>query len=151
VTVGVRGIAEPKNGDLAPFIEGLKTRQEGFAVQNDLLRWGGQDLDGLYPKLTTGADGKIRLKNIGRERMVTLRIEGPTIETREVNVLTRPYGTITVLEWKRNPEGGRLTYHGATFDHAATPCKPIVGVVRDKDTGKPIPGAIVQSYRIAGS
>src|SRR5262249_26119435 len=31
------------------------------------------------------------------------------------------------------------------------PCKPIVGVVRDKDTGKPIPGAIVTSYKRAGS
>src|SRR5262249_27756603 len=91
VTVSVRGIYEPKNGDLAAFIEGLKTRQEGYAVHNDLLTglWLGRDLDSLYPKLTTGADGKVRLKNIGRERMVTLRIEGPTIETREVNVLTR--------------------------------------------------------------
>src|SRR5215475_11886771 len=27
--------------------------------------------------------------------------------------------------------------------------KPIVGVVRDKDTGKPIPGAVVTSYMLA--
>src|SRR5262249_14404401 len=41
--------------------------------------------------------------------------------------------------------------YGATFDHAAAPCKPIVGGVRDQDTGKPIPGAVVRSDRLAGT
>src|SRR5262249_14315094 len=41
--------------------------------------------------------------------------------------------------------------YGVPFDFAAAPCKPIVGVVRDKDTGKPIPGAIVTSFQLAGS
>ncbi len=150
VTVRVRGLYQAKQGDLAPFVEGLRTRKEGYAVHNDLLR-GWYDLGNLYPTLTSDADGRFRLKNVGRERMVMLRIEGPSIETREVNVLTRPCETITVPEWKRNPEGGRLTYYGSTFNHAAPPSKPIVGVVRDKDTGKPIRGAIVQSYMIAGS
>src|SRR5207244_10154672 len=68
-----------------------------------------------------------------------------------INILTRTGGTITVPEWKRSPEGGTLTYYGATFDHAAAPTKPIIGVVRDKDTGKPLAGAIVQSHKLAGS
>ena len=36
-------------------------------------------------------------------------------------------------------------------EHLIPPCRPIVGVVRDKDTGKPIPGAVVQSYHFAGT
>jgi RNA polymerase sigma factor (sigma-70 family) len=152
VTVRVRGLHKPTQGDLAAFVEGLKTRKEGYAVHNDLLvSLGDWDSGSLHPPLSTGADGRFMLKNIGRERMVTLRIDGPTIATKEINVMTRPGGTITVPEWKRNPEGGTLTYYGATFDHAAAPTKPIIGVVRDKDTGKPLAGAIVQSHKLAGS
>jgi Carboxypeptidase regulatory-like domain len=38
------------------------------------------------------------------------------------------------------------TYYGANFRHAVAPTKPIVGVVRDKDTKKPLAGATVRSY-----
>jgi hypothetical protein len=43
------------------------------------------------------------------------------------------------------------TLYGVGFDHVATPSQPIVGVVRDKDTGKPIPGVVIQSKNLAGS
>ena len=33
-----------------------------------------------------------------------------------------------------------IVYYGARFDHVAAPARPIVGTVRDKDTGAPIPG-----------
>src|SRR5439155_10735924 len=33
----------------------------------------------------------------------------------------------------------------------AVPCRPVVGTVTDKDTGTPIPGAIIESYVIKGS
>ena len=33
-----------------------------------------------------------------------------------------------------------IVYYGARFDHVAAPTRPIVGTVRDKDTGAPIPG-----------
>src|SRR5205823_4930780 len=37
-----------------------------------------------------------------------------------------------------------------TFEHAAGPTRVVVGVVRDRDTGKPIPGASVHSIKLAG-
>src|SRR5207244_5420431 len=56
VTVRVRGIHQPKQGDLAPFVEGLKTRKEGYAVHNDLLvslgAWIDWDWVNLCPTLT---------------------------------------------------------------------------------------------------
>src|SRR5439155_996400 len=39
----------------------------------------------------------------------------------------------------------------ASFKHAAGPTKPIIGVVRDKDTKKPLAGATIQSYKLASS
>src|SRR5262249_23262862 len=43
------------------------------------------------------------------------------------------------------------TYHGANFRYVAGPTKPIVGVVRDRDTKKPLAGVTVQSYKLANS
>ncbi len=37
-------------------------------------------------------------------------------------------------------DGPMIVYYGARFDHVAAPTRPIVGTVRDKDTGAPIPG-----------
>ncbi len=44
-----------------------------------------------------------------------------------------------------------MTYYGARFDHVAEPSRPIVGVVRDKDSGKPLAGAVVRSSRGIGN
>ena len=41
------------------------------------------------------------------------------------------------------------TYYGATFRHAAAPTKPIVGVVRDRDTKKPLAGITITSQKLA--
>jgi hypothetical protein len=38
------------------------------------------------------------------------------------------------------------TYYPADFRHSAQPSRPIVGVVRDKDTKLPLAGAMVRSY-----
>jgi protocatechuate 3,4-dioxygenase beta subunit len=65
--------------------------------------------------------------------------------------MTRPGETIQRPEWRDfviSP--WKLTYYGASFDHVAGPTTPIVGVVRDKDTKKPLAGAIVTSWKLAG-
>ncbi|HEV3259323.1 MAG TPA: hypothetical protein VG013_20825, partial [Gemmataceae bacterium] len=40
------------------------------------------------------------------------------------------------------------TYYGSNFRHVAAPTKPIVGVVRDKDTKKPLAGVTVRSLAL---
>ena len=45
----------------------------------------------------------------------------------------------------------RTTYHARRFEYAAEPTRPIEGVVRDKDTGKPIAGVTIQSDKFAGT
>jgi RNA polymerase sigma factor (sigma-70 family) len=96
-------------------------------------------LDGQWvdaPRLvTTGKDGRFRLTGVGQDHIAVLRIEGPTIEQKEVLVFTRtskdgatPYG-----------------HYPATFEHFAGPTKPIVGTVRDRATKKPLAGVVVSS------
>ncbi len=151
--VRVRGIQWPIRGDLTAFIQALKTRREGALPQNQLLIGfhdpyrGGWDLDSLYPPVVTDAQGRFRIQGIGRERIADLLIENPMIETKYVYAITRPGETITVPAYKRNPYNPLqplYIYYGATFDHVAAPSKPVVGMVRDVDTGRPIAGAVVE-------
>src|SRR5262249_43624337 len=101
----------------------------------------------LFPPVQTGADGRFQINGIGRERVASLRIEGPAIATQQVKAMTRPVGMIRLTP-RAQPV---VTFYGATFDLPAVPTKPVVGVVRDKDTGKPLAGVTVRSYRIAGA
>jgi RNA polymerase sigma factor (sigma-70 family) len=100
---------------------------------------------------TTGADGRFRISSIGRERVATLAIEGPTIETVHVQVRTRPGATIRVPTHLNRPDEGMRTIYGATFEHVAGPTRPIEGVVRDIDTRAPLAGIMVHGERELGS
>src|SRR5262249_19765513 len=93
---------------------------------------------------------RFQLKGVGRERVVRLVLEGPTIVREHLSVYTLPGKTIRAAAFAHNPDGYRLTYYGASFDHTAAPTRPIVGVVRDKDTGRPLDGVIVQGHKFAG-
>jgi hypothetical protein len=74
----------------------------------------------------------------------------PTVVSSVLWAMTRP-GEKVQVSLHGGGAGGEATFVGANFEHVATPCRPIVGVVRGKDTGQPIPGAVVESYQFAGS
>ena len=81
--------------------------------------------------------------------MTTLQIEGPTIETQRVMVRTRPGATLRVPAHATalNVKGYRpelVTIYGASFEHVAAPTRPIEGVVRDLDSGRPLAGIMVR-------
>src|SRR5262249_18619939 len=49
-------------------------------------------------------------------------------------------------------EPRRVTiYYGANFRYVAAPTKPVIGVVRDKDTKQPLAGVTIQSYKLANN
>jgi RNA polymerase sigma factor (sigma-70 family) len=145
VSVQVRSVRLRENGgDLKAFVEVLKKQQPygryhpGTALSPALL--------GLTRPVVTGADGKFRLRGISGECLVTLRFAGPTIETAEVDAMTHPTPTIRVPRGEdfQTPYSEHVI-HGTVFDHAAAPTRPIEGVVRDRDTGKPLAGVTIQA------
>jgi protocatechuate 3,4-dioxygenase beta subunit len=147
--VRVIGLRLPNKGELTTFVEALKTSKDGYPAENDhLTHLDNTSIARLFSMASTDADGRFRLQGIGRERIAVVEISGPTIETRHVRVMTRPGERIDRLEWRDYPVSGRLTYYGASFEHVAGPTTPITGVVRDKDTKKPLAGAIVTSWKL---
>jgi RNA polymerase sigma factor (sigma-70 family) len=155
-TLRVLQIRASPGEDLGPWDAAVKAKK-GLSFQLDhqylprLLT--ASEVPVLAGKITTDADGRFKLSGIGRNRLVTLRIDGPTIASTKLHVLTRPGKTIEVPETSANFDYGEpgtvTTYYPGEFRHVAGPTIPIVGVVRDKDTKKPLSGVTVKSYKLA--
>jgi RNA polymerase sigma factor (sigma-70 family) len=92
---------------------------------------------GLTTDLKTDRDGRFVLRGIGRDRSVLLHISGPTIEHKLLNVSTQK------------------VVSGKPLDHVdvevvAGPSKPIRGVVRAADTGRPLAGVWIYGGKPGG-
>jgi hypothetical protein len=89
------------------------------------------------------------MTGIGRNRLVRVQLDGPTIVSQQLCILTRAGEAIQVMDSEGQPEfripRRVTTYYGANFRVVAAPTKPIVGVVRDQDTKKPLAGVTIQS------
>jgi RNA polymerase sigma factor (sigma-70 family) len=164
--VTVWSIAAPESGDLSGYVKAMQSGERHYeAIFKHLRNWltnpiRGGNMASFFPSATTDAEGKFRLQGIGPERLVELRVEGQVIETQMIFVLTRtrPSGSGRIKLHARPHED--LDYYHADapvllfwngFEHAAPPGQVIVGKVRDERTGRPIAGATVESYQLAGT
>lgn len=140
----------PRSDDLTNWLAALKAnKKDPWRLEEDYLtELASPAFPLLFPAATTGADGRFELHGIGPERMVHLRVEGPTIATQIVNVMTRPSEKIRRPLSRSHPRGEAITYHGAAFEILAEPTKPVEGVVRDRDTGKPLAGVTIAPNKI---
>jgi RNA polymerase sigma factor (sigma-70 family) len=146
-TIRVRRVEKRvDDGDLAAFIATKQKWARGDYVS-------GPDLKDLraaaFPTATsviTDANGKFRLTGFGRERVVSLTIEGKAIEPIWVEVLTRTGPVEGLYSGNEND-----TVYGATFERIIPPGKSIVGTVREKRTGKPLTGIAVSCGRCAAT
>jgi hypothetical protein len=91
---------------------------------------------GVPAKVTTDKDGWFRIPGVGKDRVLTLMLRSERTVAARLQVPARegPKGG-----WVKGDHG--LYPSGFTF--LLSPCKPIVGVVKDKKTGKPIAGVLV--------
>jgi RNA polymerase sigma factor (sigma-70 family) len=108
VTVRVQGLRVSAKNDLAAFVKAVKETKEIYPPMFEHLSgfegfWRGQGVGTLFEPVTTGVDGRFQIKGIGPERLVGLRIEGPTIATRDVYAMTRPGDTIQAPGYRQYP------------------------------------------------
>jgi RNA polymerase sigma factor (sigma-70 family) len=150
VTLRVKQVNAAPDEDLGPWVEAARGKK-GLSMQLQRKYLPSYTV-ALSLQVTTDSSGRFRLTGIGRNRLVIAQLEGPTIVSQELHILTRPGEPITVTEYESRPEYQEprtvATYYGADFRFPAAPTRPIVGVVRDKDTKKPLAGATVRSYSV---
>jgi RNA polymerase sigma factor (sigma-70 family) len=129
----VKGVSAAEGEDLDKYFALVRKG----AGRHFAKEWNGP-IPGRPAVLTTDADGRFHLSGVGRERVVNLIVEGPAIATSVLDVMTRKVPSIKHLQgW---------TY-GAAADYVAAASRPIRGVVRDKESGKPLVGVTVGSIR----
>ena len=147
-TIQLVGIFWHPSGNLDKWLKGLKTakgadpakgRRGYFQTETFRLTryWASDEIPSMFPAAvaTTDRDGRFTIKGVGRERIASLLVSGPRIETFFAFAATRDMPTVKDDD----------TYHGSACDLVAGPGLEIVGTVRDQDTGKPLAGVTVQS------
>jgi RNA polymerase sigma factor (sigma-70 family) len=94
----------------------------------------------LNKPVTTDRDGRFRIANLGRERLVDLAVSGPTIQHVQLVTRTQPGAPIKI---DHQDETRRFTILSSPFEHLARPARLLRGTVREKGTGKPVAGVTV--------
>jgi RNA polymerase sigma factor (sigma-70 family) len=152
-TLTVLQVSAAPGENLGPWLDAVKDKKgRSFDLERLYLQ---RNTTALSPKATTDAEGRFRLKGIGRNRLIRAYLDGPAIASQYLHVLTRPGESVEAMEFEGRPEYGDprrvTTYYAASFRHVASPTRPIVGVVRDKDTKKPLAGATIWSHKLANN
>ena len=146
VSIKVLSIAVPKT-DLSGWIESVKNGE-------DLYHSYSQHIDRSFPNVVnrdikTDQDGRFRINNLGRDRVVSLTVQGPTVAYSNFRVMTRLHDPITRETGTFFPK--KETTYGAQFRRTAAPTQVIRGIVRDAETKQPLAGVGVESWMFAGT
>ncbi len=149
--VRVLEVTACRDRDLSPWLDELKAKKlpiqavhnKHFSHEGRLFP-NGHSVPGQSASYIADADGRFRIVGLGRERKITLCIEGKTIATTQETVLTRVMPALTVPEDPGDSRYGIRTFHGAAFDFIAESTQPFEGTVTDRVTGKPVTGVTVR-------
>ena len=98
----------------------------------------------LNIETTTDTDGQFRINDIGDDRLAILRVDGADVASTMFQVVARKMAAVNT------PDMGGLFRMVKTFGNepvvVAEPSRIIRGVVRDRESGDPIPGVTVARH-----
>src|SRR5262249_2025177 len=108
-TLQVLQIRRAAKEDLAPWLEAVKGKNvQSYRLEEQYFtqRLFSLEVPALSRKVTTDAEGRFRLSGIGRHRLVLVRLDGPSIASQQLRILTRAGKPIEVLEMEAQPQWG---------------------------------------------
>jgi RNA polymerase sigma factor (sigma-70 family) len=137
-----RGRIKAEGADgIDPYLKLLREDPKLAADHRFAKEFWNNPLPGQPTSVTTDTEGRFKLTGVGRDRIVELKIETPTIQSATITAMTRPSATVS------SPPGTTTvfakTIYGASFDHLAPPGRALTGIVRDKRTKQPLAGVTV--------
>jgi protocatechuate 3,4-dioxygenase beta subunit len=154
VTVGVTGLYRAKGEDLTGFVRAVQDEKVDYddvrlqhtdiSIGSDTVR---QEELSHYLRAETDAEGRFTVRGVGRERIVWAWVEGPGVRTARVFARTRPGPAIPVEHVHQSP-GDVFILYGTGFEYRAEGSVPVAGVVRDRTTKAPVPGALVRTVMV---
>ncbi len=155
VKIRLRAIYASKDDSLDGLLSALRDNPFHFLQRGMLSKplWGAPP--GVPAESTTDRQGRFRIAGLGRERLVTLEVAGPNIESLSIYALTRRDANLKALKdlspqnRMQHESGANLPLiYSSRFQHLAGPSRPIVGTVRDGQTHAPIPNMGVTIYAV---
>jgi hypothetical protein len=144
ITVRVIQLDATPGGDLSPWLEDVRRESDGYLTFNQFSKSLPVGLSSLIQRITTASDGTFRLTGSGRERLVSLLIEGSRSETRVIKVMTRR-GPAASVRFQRPDRKRQMTIHPAEFTAAAAPMRAVEGFVTDASDGRPLAGVAIRA------
>jgi beta-lactamase regulating signal transducer with metallopeptidase domain/5-hydroxyisourate hydrolase-like protein (transthyretin family) len=152
ITVAKGNVDAAKDENIEPWLEGIKQGQLPWVVVRLAPREIEPALIGVPGRVTTDQQGRFEIRGVGRDRHFDLRFMSESVSYRIIGVVTRkmaPIERVILSSGYDRPKPAKEPIFGAEFTVATTPSRPIVGVVRDAKTGKPLAGVSVQSDKLA--
>jgi RNA polymerase sigma factor (sigma-70 family) len=142
---GVAGVS------VAAYVRATRSASDHRPLPYDAPDEAGSFSGNLLPFEDTHADtdkeGRFVLRGLSRGWLYDLTVRGPTVVNAEARLVARPQKQgVAGASGVAPPDRPRpqVPLYGSTFTHVAVPCKPILGVVRDKASGKPLAGVTVR-------
>ena len=132
--------------DLGFWLKSLDLKELNAPFEKDDDVRDGIDVSGLDLTATTDAEGRFKLSGVGHKRTVS----NADRRARYRQSVPRGGHAAGGSDRREIPcKRGSITYFGSYFRYVAAPTKPVMGVVRDKDTRQPIAGVTVESNQLA--
>jgi RNA polymerase sigma factor (sigma-70 family) len=155
VRVGVKHVGVYKDNSLDSLLIKWKNRHPMSGLPGGVKHVSDE---GVFSPVTTDKDGRFTITGCGAERLVELNFRGTGIAEAEYWVANRPgfdprpYNKATADNMTTMAFGGGSGWllFGPNLSAVAEVEKPIRGVVKDQQTGKPRPGVQVTLSRNGG-
>jgi RNA polymerase sigma factor (sigma-70 family) len=137
---------------VSAYVRGTRADKDHKPLPYDSPSEAGQFSGNILPSdedrnaAVSDRDGRFTLRGLGRGWLYDLSISGPTVVNAKAVLVARlqkPGVTGATGEAPPDRPPPQLPLYGSTFTHVVAPCKPIIGVVREKESGKPLAGVEV--------